>query len=158
MGRVCLVLISQQVYKLLSEKGIEGSSPGLASSWPSNIKGALGELRTAAAYAEAGRKVKSVRRYLGTKKHGSEVDIILEDGTFIEFTKQDIDPVKKVADKLTLFKERGVVRAEFVFGFEAEVPKDWIKAVQQKAANLGISLQLKKIRIYPDGRKGLLPL
>lgn len=78
------------LHKILSEKGIEGSSAGLASPKPSDIMGALGELQTAAKYAEEGRKVKAVRCRLGTKKYGSEVDIILKDGTFVEFTRKKL--------------------------------------------------------------------
>lgn len=83
------------LHKLLSEKGIEGSAPGLASSKPGHITGALGELQTAAKYVEDGRKVKAVRCRLGTKKLGSEVDIILEDGTFVESQNKTLTTLLK---------------------------------------------------------------
>lgn len=62
-----------------------------------------------------------------------------------------------VGKKLTLFKSSGAAKVELVFGKDANLDSNWLNAVQEEATNLGITLELKKIRVHPDGRKEWLP-
>lgn len=59
--------------------------------------------------------------------------------------------------KLELFKNSGATKVELVFGEKLTPDPNWVSAIQEKAKKLGIALEIKKIKIHPDGRKEWLP-